>query len=337
MVSEKSTKIECLLCGKEAQCIEQNYPGYQEPDTFFIYNCAYCNTQFSYPRVEAKRIYEIIYEKAETVPGYDRYYKYKENVKTVENPLQYLAGTEEAYWVIDNALKQDIGKKDLKVLECGCGMGYLTYSLHRAGFNVIGLDISQNAINEAIKNFGKLYICANVFEYAMEHKEEYDRIILTQVIEHIEEPIKWLETLLIMLKKGGKIILSTENKTIYPKYAIWQTDLPPIHIWWFSEKSFKYIADKINASINFINFSQYLSDIKFIGIGKIPYNQHRLDKNGEVLPFSSPPLPTSKKIEKLRLFMKKFSFVRYVYYRFWRHYIWFGKLRAVMGAVFEKR
>jgi 2-polyprenyl-3-methyl-5-hydroxy-6-metoxy-1,4-benzoquinol methylase len=132
-------KRECLLCGKEARCVEQSYPDYQEPDTFFIYNCAYCNTQFSYPRVEARYIYEMIYEKAETVPGYDRYYKYKNKVKTIENPLQYLAGTEEAYWVIDNALKPDIGKKDLKILECGCGMGYLTYFLHKVGFNIRNL------------------------------------------------------------------------------------------------------------------------------------------------------------------------------------------------------
>ncbi len=105
-------KIKCLLCGRTTQCVEQNYPGYQEPDTYFIYDCTYCDTQFSYPRVETNHIYEIIYEKAETVPGYSRYYEYKNKVKLVENPLQYLASAEEAYWVIDNALKPDIGKKD---------------------------------------------------------------------------------------------------------------------------------------------------------------------------------------------------------------------------------
>ncbi|GBU25164.1 3-demethylubiquinol 3-O-methyltransferase [Fibrobacteria bacterium R8-3-H12] len=333
MINEKSAKIKCLLCGRDAQCVEQNCPGYQEPDTFFIYNCTYCNTQFSYPRVDAKHIYEMIYEKAETVPGYDRYYNYKNKVKTVENPLQYLAGTEEAYWVIDNALRQDIGKKDLKILECGCGMGYLTYSLHKAGFNVIGLDISQNAVNEATENFGDLYVCANVFEYAMEHKDEYDRIILTQVIEHIEEPVKWLETLLVMLKQGGKIILSTENKTIYPRKAIWQSDLPPIHVWWFSEKSFEYIANKINASINFTDFSQYISDNQFIGIGKVPYNLHRFDKNGDVI--VSPQQKSSKSL--LRTIAKKIPFIRYIYYRFWKHYIGLGKRRAVIGVILEKK
>jgi len=333
----KANKKECLLCGRKARCVEQNYPGYQEPDIFSIYNCTYCNTQFSYPRINAKHIYEMIYEKAEIVPGYDRYYKYKNNVKTVENPLQYLASTEEAYWVIDNVLKQDIGRKDLKILECGCGIGYLTYSLHKAGFNVIGLDISQNAVNEATESFGELYVCADVFEYATEHKESYDRIILTQVIEHIEEPIKWLENLLSMLKKGGKIILSTENKSIYPKNAIWQTDFPPIHVWWFSEKSFKYIANKINASINFIDFSQYINGNKFIGIGNVPYNQHRFDKNGDVITTAYVPSRQNNSKSLLRIIAKKIPFIRYIYYRFWKHYIPLGKRRAVMGIIFEKK
>jgi 2-polyprenyl-3-methyl-5-hydroxy-6-metoxy-1,4-benzoquinol methylase len=329
--------IACLLCGREAQCVERNYPGYQEPDTFFIYNCTYCNTQFSFPRVDANHIYELIYKNAERVSGYGRYYRYKNKVKHIENPLKYLASTEEAYWVVDNALKSDIDKKDLKILECGCGMGYLTYSLHKAGFNVIGLDISQNAVNEAIDNFGNLYVCADVFEYAKEHREEYDRIILTQVIEHIEEPIKWLETLLAMLKKGGKLILSTENKTIYPKKTIWQSDLPPIHVWWFSEKSFKYIANKIRAKIKFTNFRQFISNNQYIEIIKIPYNKHRLDKNGNVIITTHIQSQQNNFKSLLRMIFKEIPFVRYVYCRYWKHYIWFGKRRWIMGIVFEKK
>jgi SAM-dependent methyltransferase len=333
-------KIECLLCGKKVYAVEQNYPSYQEPDTFFIYNCAYCDTQFSYPRVETKHIYEMIYKKAEAVPGYDRYYRYKNEVKTTEKPLQYLASTEEAYWVINDTLQQDINNKEnLKILECGCGMGYLTYSLHKEGFNITGLDISKNAIDEATKDFGEIYVCADIFEYAKEHSEEYDRIILTQVIEHVENPIEWLKSLLSMLKKGGKIILSTENKTIYPKKAIWQTDLPPIHIWWFSERSFEYIASKLNFSIHFTDFSKYVSDVKFARIGKVPYNQHRFDKNGEIL---SLPYSPQQHSSKFRTFIKKFQLAKYIYKfcKSWhdnRNIIWFGKRRWIMGVILEKQ
>jgi 2-polyprenyl-3-methyl-5-hydroxy-6-metoxy-1,4-benzoquinol methylase len=140
---ETNETIKCLLCGNEAKMVEQNYPGYQAPDKFAIYACPFCNTQFSYPRVETLHIYELIYKNAERVSGYNRYYNYKNTVKTLSQPLEYLANKEEAYWVVMDALKQDKDKKDtLKILEVGCGMGYLTYSLCRKGFNAIGLDIS---------------------------------------------------------------------------------------------------------------------------------------------------------------------------------------------------
>ncbi|MDR3000893.1 MAG: methyltransferase domain-containing protein, partial [Fibromonadaceae bacterium] len=173
------------------------------------------------------------------------------------------------------------------------------------------------------------------FEYATGHKEEYDRIILTQVIEHVENPIEWIKALLTMLKKGGKIIVTTENKTIYPKNTIWQTDLPPVHSWWFSEKSFEYIANKLNVSINFVDFSDYISGVLFHEIGKVSYNQHIFDKNGEV--FAICPLLTPPGIfSRSRAFIKRFSFVRYIYSRFWKNRVWFGKRRRIMGVIFEK-
>ena len=339
----KANKIECLLCGNEALLVEQNYPGYQEPDSFSIYHCAFCDTQFSYPRVETRHIYEMIYQKGEIAPVYNRYYRYRDEIKTKKKPLQHLAKQEEAYWVVNDVLKHDTKKKkDLKILECGCGMGYLTYSLHQEGFNVIGLDISRNAIHEAIKNFGEIYVCANVFEYAKEHRGAYDRIILTQVIEHVEDPVEWLKTLLLMLKNDGKIILSTENKTIYPQSAIWQTDLPPVHLWWFSEKSFEYIADMVKTSVHFTDFSKF-TGTKFALVRKVPYHQHRFDINGEV---NKPRRPTSywksvvKKIPFTLCIYRSACYVqhnaRYLYHKFWKKSpcVWFGKRRNIMGVIF---
>ena len=274
--------INCLLCGKNAHIIEKSLPGYKEPETFTIYECPHCNTQFSYPRGETASIYELIYKNAEKVSGYDRYYKYKNAVKTQVKPLQYLAGKEEAYWVVNNVLEHDFDKKEtLKILEVGCGMGYLTYSLNKEGFSVTGLDISQKAINEAIDHFGQYYVCADVFEFAKNHKDEYDRIIFTQVVEHVEEPVKWMETLMEMLNKNGKIILTTENKSIYPKDSVWQSDLPPVHLWWFSEQSMNYIADKLNAEIYFTDFSTYQYGKKGSDIFPVENFKHRINKNGE--------------------------------------------------------
>lgn len=338
--------ISCLLCEKEAHIVEEKLPGYKEPDTFTVFECQHCNTQFSYPRVETAPIYELIYKNAEKIMGYDRYYKYKNAVKTHVNPLQFLAGKEEVYWVVSNILEQDFNKKEtLKILEVGCGMGYLTYALIKEGFRITGLDISQKAINEAICCFGQYYVCADVFEYAKNHKEEYDRIIFTQVFEHVEEPIKWLETLMEMLNKNGKIILTTENKSLYPANTVWQSDLPPVHLWWFSEESMIFIADKLNAEVSFTDFSAYQQGKNGVNILPISHFKHRLNKKGEsnkkeyLLPRNT---LFQNLVKNSAIVRSIFLIINPLYMKYLRPnkkkaQIIFGKRREVMGCIFIKK
>ena len=39
-----------------------------------------------------------------------------------------------------------------RILECGCGTGWLTYFMARKGYECVGTDVSQEAIELAIKN-----------------------------------------------------------------------------------------------------------------------------------------------------------------------------------------
>jgi len=312
--------IKCLLCERQAQIVETNYPGYQYPDTFSIYDCPHCNTQFSFPRIDASGIYDFIYKNSDKVPGYDRYHRYYNQIKNVANPLKYLANSEEAYWAVYEALKAAKKQKSTtKILEVGCGMGYLTYALNNAGYNATGLDISHESIKSATEYFGKHYICSDVFNYADKHKNEYDYIILTQVIEHVEKPVELLAALVTMIKNDtGKIIVTTENKSLFPKTAVWQTDYPPVHAWWFSEQSMMFISNQLKTNITFIDFSKYRAFTRVRNITQVPYNKHTIGKNGEIL------LPIINNNILVRL-IKKIPFARWL----------FGK-RDVMGIILTK-
>jgi 2-polyprenyl-3-methyl-5-hydroxy-6-metoxy-1,4-benzoquinol methylase len=201
MINNKN--MGCLLCGKNAELLESNFPGYQEPERFGIYYCSSCNTSFAFPRVNAKHTYENIYKNADKLPGYDRYAKYMTTVKTHRNPLQYLSQSEEMYWVVKHALEQIQNRKySLKIIEIGCGLGYLTYSLIQDGYCAVGLDISQNAVDKATENFGSHYICADIMEYAAQHRGTYDVVILTEVIEHIENPVNFLKCAMSLISNN---------------------------------------------------------------------------------------------------------------------------------------
>ena len=269
----KSTS--CLLCGGKAE-FKKKQKGYQEPEIFNIYCCDSCNTAFSLPRVSSNNVYELIYKNAQRVKGYSKYQHYQEQVSKEKNPLNYLTDAEPSYWSTVHAIQNILRVgKNARILEIGSGLGYFTYSLKKAGYNIQGLDISQEAVNNANMKFGNYYICGDLFDFAKQNIECYDLVIMTEVIEHLNNPKEFIISINKLLKSNGAYIFTTPNKSFFPNAISWYTDTPPVHCWWFSEKSVEYIADLLNMKLIFVDFNIYYKNHPFIN--KIV----NLDNDGE--------------------------------------------------------
>jgi 2-polyprenyl-3-methyl-5-hydroxy-6-metoxy-1,4-benzoquinol methylase len=285
---KENHKTKCPLCNGDADLKCGSYPGYVETMVFKIYHCMNCQSAFSIPRIEnTKELYEIIYSKKDEIPGYNRYWKYVECIKTQKEPLEYLAEVEEIYWGINEALQQSImHKSSVNILEIGSGLGYLTYALRKTGYNCVGIDISEKAVNQAKLEFGNHYICTSIKDYAEKEIESFDFIILAEVIEHINEPISFFKSLWKMIKPHGRVIITTPNNSFYPSDIIWTGDYPPVHCWWFNEKSFYYIGKILDADIKLIDFSNYYKfHYSWTDINNIRYNSMLisvLNKSGQV-------------------------------------------------------
>ncbi len=246
--------MDCRLCGAPSEIVAKNHHGYQENISFDIFECSKCKVSFVLPVSFSTEIYQHIYKNASTVPGYNRYYYYADEVKKSNNPLAFLASKEPMYWAVKEKLNNLSGKK---ILEVGSGFGYLTYSIAREGHDIVGIDISEHAITEAQKKFGDLYECADVFEYYKQHLNEYDLIILTEVVEHLEYPVAFIDCLVKMIKHDGQILITTPNKTAHSGASVWMSDLPPVHLWWFPEVAATYIATNLNCTIEFTDFTRF--------------------------------------------------------------------------------
>ncbi|MDR0602855.1 MAG: methyltransferase domain-containing protein [Bacteroidales bacterium] len=81
-------------------------------------------------------------------------------------------------------------------------------------------------------------------------------IVLTEVIEHVECPMDFIYSQAKLFKRGGYIVLTTPNKSYYPSDAVWSSENPPVHYWWFSKDSMRYIAQKLDLSLEFLDFSE---------------------------------------------------------------------------------
>lgn len=277
----------CPLCNGIAMLTYKDMLGYMEGSLFDIYECSVCDASFASPFLSNELIYNYIYDQVDSIPGYTRYGRFAELVLKVKSPLDVLANLENAYWAVRESLKDVVDKKSVSVLEIGSGLGYLTYSLNRAGYKTTGLDLSREAVKKAKERYGEFYEAGDLFSVSKEREKYYDFIIMTELIEHVENPKDFIEASLFMLKDGGKLILTTPNKTKSHKGIVWQSDVPPVHLWWLAEKSVIKIAESFSKKCEFIDFTNFTRKISEydtnVSMERLQASLPRLSKSGKVM------------------------------------------------------
>ncbi len=108
-------------------------------------------------------------------------------------------------------------KKQLKILEIGCGSAYFSYELQKRGHSVTSLDsltgISRQDLNSIKTIFSKGGQTFQFIEGTATRlpfpKNSFDAIFIIDVIEHIQEENKVMQEIHRVLKPGGFFIAST--------------------------------------------------------------------------------------------------------------------------------
>jgi SAM-dependent methyltransferase len=245
----------CPICAAPAVHICARYPGYRAPDEYDIFDCCYCDLQFASPFSAIGEIYEGIYSAPEIVPGYDRYAAYAKAVATSDKPLDFLAQSEAMYWFVARALR-DISPTS-SIIEVGSGYGYLTYAISRAGYRIKGVDVAASAVEAARRRFGDLYHCEDITTFSKRLHASTDVIVMTEVLEHLDQPLTILSAIRESLRPGGSLLVTTPSRDFHPPGALWCTDLPPVHLAWYSETSLREMARRVNMTIRFQDFSEF--------------------------------------------------------------------------------
>lgn len=107
-------------------------------------------------------------------------------------------------------------KSDLKngyILDVGCADGIMAKRLSPFVKHITAIDGSQNLIQKAKQlKLNNVDFIFTLFEQYKPSKK-FDTIILSDILEHIEEPVKLLEKCRQWLKKKGVIIIISPNAT----------------------------------------------------------------------------------------------------------------------------
>lgn len=114
------------------------------------------------------------------------------------------------------AIQQLELKDGEKVLDLGCGDGYYSYLLSQLSLNlkITGIDSHQEAIETARTQAPskKITFIIGDAEKLPFPKNSFDKIIMSEVIEHVNDDMKVLKEARRVLKKDGILVLTTPNK-----------------------------------------------------------------------------------------------------------------------------
>lgn len=241
----------CVACEGRLTDLE-SINGYVEGESYKIVSCETCGTREALPHVAGTTVYDWIYAHRSVAPGYARYAQFADEVLATPDPLTYLSHEEEMYYGVAKSVRQYVPKGG-KILDVGCGLGYLTYSLNKDGYHATGIDISKEAVDNARKTYGDFFLCGDFFMI----EGAYDAICMLELIEHVEDPSAFIAKAKTLLKEGGVLIMTTPNRSWFPEHDLWNTDLPPVHLTWFTEEGIRKLLVGNGLVPKFFDFKWY--------------------------------------------------------------------------------
>ncbi|RKS77092.1 methyltransferase family protein [Actinomadura pelletieri DSM 43383] len=110
----------------------------------------------------------------------------------------------------------------LRVLDAGCGEGYLSRRLAGDGADVDGVDACQSLIDAAnaypSPPGAARFVCASVDDLPFED-DVYDLIVCNHLFSHLPDPTHALREFARVLKSGGRLILLTLHPCFYVHHS----------------------------------------------------------------------------------------------------------------------
>ena len=127
---------------------------------------------------------------------------------------------------------------DKNILELGCGTGLLTQALHQKGYDILGSDLSQTAIDYAHRKYPELKFFAFSAEQIPYPDSSFDIVLSFDVLEHLHNVDKHLQEIRRVLKQNGYYLFQTPNKltnvifeTLKDRSLYWRVYHPSLHFY----------------------------------------------------------------------------------------------------------
>ncbi|MEZ4573911.1 MAG: bifunctional 2-polyprenyl-6-hydroxyphenol methylase/3-demethylubiquinol 3-O-methyltransferase UbiG [Vampirovibrionales bacterium] len=140
-----------------------------------------------------------------------------------------------------------------RLLDLGCGAGFISIPLAQAGHQVTAVDCSRTSLDVLLQEAEKRGCAQNitVVEADLRHRlpvpDDFDMVLAMDILEHVDQPQQIIAKAAGHLKPGGRFLYHTLNQTVWcwlvylqlgprlirhsPKdLHRWDHNIPPAHL-----------------------------------------------------------------------------------------------------------
>lgn len=232
----------CPLCSSEKISFHISCIDYLiNKEIFALNRCEVCGFVFTQDHPDEAEIYKY-YES-------DDYISHSDTSKGFVNKIYRLA---RKVMLIKKRgiIKKLTGLKKGIILDIGSGAGHFASSMKKTGWLAKGVEINEKARNFSSSAFG-LEIIGPEKISALE-ATSFDCITMWHVLEHFQDPFKYLSEVNRLLKPGGLCLVALPNCGSYDAehYSqFWAAYDVPRHLWHFSPVTFRLFSEKAGMAV----------------------------------------------------------------------------------------
>ncbi len=114
---------------------------------------------------------------------------------------------------------RDLRLSDPKILEVGCSTGWLTSKLAEFG-TVVGVDLGAESIRAAAEKLpGIEFKAGDILELDLP-SNHFDVVVTLETLSHVANKDAFMEKMAYVLKPGGTLILTTQNKFVFDRCEV---------------------------------------------------------------------------------------------------------------------
>jgi len=120
------------------------------------------------------------------------------------------------------------------LLEIGCAPGSFLKAAGEQGFICHGVEPNEQLAERIFDESGAHYVYPGIFEQIDFQDRKWDNIVAMDVLEHVEDPVKFVDKALSLLNPGGRLILMCPF--IFDDGKWDDRQFHPEHLWLFSQQ-----------------------------------------------------------------------------------------------------